>query len=462
MKTLLIALFEILCFLPLFSQNPIIREEYFELNNNQWDKVSIVERVFDNQGILTNTKELYFDSSIKKWIPQTETWFDQFGNRIRTRRQFFIDLNSGFYVEENKKTYNESNQLLLSETYIKADKNSELYLQRREVLTYFADCSYLQKSYFQNGTSEEDLLFSGLTLTITDDNCEFITGVSSGREDIPMERLRDQVRITYSTLRNGQRQRLVEQMTCPETFGCDDFKFSKQETFNADDQLIYGIYGAATDFFRRITTIDYQADQTTYTHELFNRTNNQPTVTLSSREITTIDTAGNILSRKLLFPFSINETQNTYDEQGEILQTIFGFTRKDSTGLNVFADTTNYTYQYYCDGLISERVVDFGNSKSKVAYSYLYPAECGTLSNIGNIAIFPNPATNMLNVINPAFINGAYVLEIYDNLGRFISSNINYRGETQSIDISDLSNGIYYLSIPLEKDRTTQRFVVLK
>lgn len=458
LTVLLITIFS----LPLFSQNPIIREEYFELNNNQWNKVSIVERAFDNQGILTNTKELYFDSSMKKWIPQTETWFDQFGNHIRTRRQFFIDLNSGFYVEENKQTYNESNQLLLSETYIKADNNSELSLQRREVRTYFDDCSYLQESYFQNGPGEENLLFNGATLTITDDNCEFITGVAGNRQNIPIERLRDQVRITYSTLRNGQQQRLVEHMTCPEIFGCDDFKFSKQETFNVDNQLIYGIYGAATDFFRRITTIDYQTDRTIYSHEFFNRTNNQPTVTISSREITTVDTAGNLLSRKQFFPLSFSEFQNIYNEQGKILQSISAFSRKDSTGLNVFPDTINYAYQYYCDGLISERVTDYGDFKSKITYSYLHPAECGTLSSIGNIAVFPNPATNILNVTNPAFINGAYDLEIYDNLGRFIRRSSNYRGETQSIDISDLPNGIYYLSIPLEKDRTTQRFVVLQ
>lgn len=460
MKYLLTVIIIILSFLSLFSQNPIVREEYFEQYNNQWEKVSIVERAFDNQGIMTNEKRLYFDNSLNKWIPQKDMWFDQAGNEIRTIRHFFINNDLGFFKEDIQRTFNESNQVLEEKFFIRENKNSDFVLNQRIETSYFDDCSYLQKMYFRDPMSENKLVFSNQTLFIFDKDCRNAATVFSPREDKPIDRMKNEVRITYSNLSNGHENRVVERMICADTFGCDDWEVVNNQTYTTEGKLVMEINGSTNDFFRQITTVEYATDKITYTYENFRRTNEQPNQTLFSRFVTIVDTAGNTLFRKRFEPFYFDELRNIYDKNGLIQQMLFESTRKDSTGLNVYLDTTNYLYQYYCDGLVAEQITDYGSVQSKTAYSYLHPAECGTISNIGNLLLFPNPAAHTINVTNPAFISGAYQLEIYDSYGRFIREATNYRGETQTIDVSDLANGVYLLSIQQEENRTTQTFVI--
>jgi len=460
MKYLLTVILIIHSFLSLFSQNSIVREEYFEQNNHQWEKVSIVERAFDNQGIMTNEKRLYFDNSLNKWIPQTDIWFDQAGNEIRTIRQFFINNDLGFFKEDIQRTFNESNQVLAEKIFIRENKNSAFVLNQRIENIYFEDCSYLQKNYFHDPMSENKLVFSNQSLFIFDKDCRYAATIFSPTEDKPIDRLKNEVRITYNILSNGNKNRVVERIICADTFGCDDWEVVHNQTYTTEGKLVMEINGSINDFFRQTTTVEYATDKITYTYENFRRTNGQPNQTLFSRIITIVDTANNTLFRKRFEPFYFDELRNIYDKNGLIQQTLFESTTKDSTGLNVYVDTTNYLYQYYCDSLVAEQITDYGSIQSRTTFSYLHPAKCGSISNIGNLFLFPNPAVHTINVTNPAFIGGAYELEIYDSFGRFIRNVVNYRGETQTIDVSDLTNGVYYLSIQQKENRTTQTFVI--
>ena len=68
-----------------------------------------------------------------------------------------------------------------------------------------------------------------------------------------------------------------------------------------------------------------------------------------------------------------------------------------------------------------------------------------------NVIIYPNPATNLLNITLP--IESAYTFSIIDLMGKNIQSG--QIGQSKNtIDIVELNTGMYYLSIT-DKDRTS-------
>jgi hypothetical protein len=66
----------------------------------------------------------------------------------------------------------------------------------------------------------------------------------------------------------------------------------------------------------------------------------------------------------------------------------------------------------------------------------------GNVTNVGSVKIFPNPATNEINVINGA--GAAYI--IFDITGRQVAEGI-FISQSQVVDISMLQSGVYLLQI---------------
>ena len=137
-------------------------------------------------------------------------------------------------------------------------------------------------------------------------------------------------------------------------------------------------------------------------------------------------------------------------------------TIKDSTGLQIYRDTTDFIYQYYCDDLIAEQITDYGNYGTKTTLSYLYPAECGQTNTITDFSLFPNPVNSLLTIENEAFVNRSYSLDIFDINGRYIRSISNYRSNAVTVDVANLPNGMYQLSIQNEAGRITKPFTILR
>ncbi len=73
------------------------------------------------------------------------------------------------------------------------------------------------------------------------------------------------------------------------------------------------------------------------------------------------------------------------------------------------------------------------------------------------IKIFPNPSNNILNVDFPDFANEAEIL-FYDVLGKLVF-NMNTFSSKNSIDISVLSKGVYFLKISSNKNSKTFKFI---
>ena len=63
-----------------------------------------------------------------------------------------------------------------------------------------------------------------------------------------------------------------------------------------------------------------------------------------------------------------------------------------------------------------------------------------------NINIYPNPATNEITVIGNLATSSKIILT--DNIGKIVSiTNVKNNRNTHTIDISNLSKGIYFISL---------------
>lgn len=78
--------------------------------------------------------------------------------------------------------------------------------------------------------------------------------------------------------------------------------------------------------------------------------------------------------------------------------------------------------------------------------------------------IFPNPASNILEVALNNNTNEYVELKIFDELGNLIrSQNTTHNLQTISVDVSDLSNGIYFLNLTSDNKRQFYRkFIIIR
>jgi ASPIC/UnbV protein/type IX secretion system substrate protein/VCBS repeat protein len=71
--------------------------------------------------------------------------------------------------------------------------------------------------------------------------------------------------------------------------------------------------------------------------------------------------------------------------------------------------------------------------------------------------IFPNPTSGIVNI--KSTINQDFILTIFDAIGRKISSKA-YININKSINVNDLSNGVYFFSFNTEKGEITKKVVI--
>lgn len=126
------------------------------------------------------------------------------------------------------------------------------------------------------------------------------------------------------------------------------------------------------------------------------------------------------------------------------------------------------TYNYYDDSTselvlrsstITVSVPFVGDNTSSVLESYIgntLSTSSSMLADLNQVKIYPNPATNKL-YIEDAYKNTIQHINITDVSGRTIySSNTN----TSQIDISQLVNGAYFLTLKLSDGRqATKQFI---
>ena len=114
----------------------------------------------------------------------------------------------------------------------------------------------------------------------------------------------------------------------------------------------------------------------------------------------------------------------------------------------------------------SDNTKELENGDYKYCVIPVYPIECDldekcfeTNINVGvinykdNITIYPNPATNVINIFGDSVLE----VKIYNNIGQLILNEYN----TNEINVSKLTNGIYILSIETLTGNTIQKKITI-
>ncbi|MBG7613311.1 T9SS type A sorting domain-containing protein [Polaribacter sp. BAL334] len=87
---------------------------------------------------------------------------------------------------------------------------------------------------------------------------------------------------------------------------------------------------------------------------------------------------------------------------------------------------------------------------------YMYVAgTAGVEDNLFNVSIYPNPASNRLNISAANTIQNA---EIYNVLGKKVM-NVTINKTSESIDISNLASGVYMIKYNIENNVGTAKFI---
>lgn len=75
---------------------------------------------------------------------------------------------------------------------------------------------------------------------------------------------------------------------------------------------------------------------------------------------------------------------------------------------------------------------------------------------------YPNPARGMLNIEFQGPGHPDIALEIYDALGRKIMAREFYHvgGMVESVDVSGMLRGVYYLKIRMDKQQATRKILI--
>ena len=83
----------------------------------------------------------------------------------------------------------------------------------------------------------------------------------------------------------------------------------------------------------------------------------------------------------------------------------------------------------------------------------------GSDQNIGSVAMYPNPAKNILNISNPQGLD-LERLEIYDLRGRLVqATDLRGMGSSKIIDVNQLAAASYYVKIMGENGQTIKRLL---
>lgn len=100
---------------------------------------------------------------------------------------------------------------------------------------------------------------------------------------------------------------------------------------------------------------------------------------------------------------------------------------------------------------------DFGTSQTLSFTNISLNNDDFSLFN--SISIYPNPAKNKLNIVIPNLLNldGSY--QIYNTLGQVIATRKISTQNDLSIDVSNLSNGVYMINLTLEGQNKVLKFI---
>jgi hypothetical protein len=149
------------------------------------------------------------------------------------------------------------------------------------------------------------------------------------------------------------------------------------------------------------------------------------------------------------------------DYNGTVLDAKSCTGNSDESGNSIASERCNV----YTSGVFLSPIVSFSNIP--VSHSlpiqqndiFLCKLQCNYILTIPEFAfyefeLFPNPTSNIINIVNIK----TKKVKIYDSTGQLIYSNDNQ--DVHTIDLSDLSNGFYLISLEMYEKTVYKRLII--
>lgn len=442
-----------------FSQNPIIKEEHYHLIGNEWGKVSVTERSYDENYALTYQNFAYFEDRLNDWLINEEVYYDINGEVIK--RIFRYYLNDKIITSESITKYNEKGQLLYKSTSEQNGVEASFLIWEEQKSTFFNEYTFVLK-YYRRPAVSEALQLNSQNLYIYDEEYRFVKAIYLDKEVKNYEDYINSYEIVYENLSDGRRRRTV---TYHDPVDSKSSYVLRKETFDEHGKTLFLENSFCPSCPLEVTETQYSEEQVKEIQSIYQKGDPVGSLSLSCRREVTKTPDGSILQRIQAKPFNSYTQDFLYNNLGYLMEIKSVSQQKLESG-NIEESTSIkfYDYKYNCDSLPLERTESEKGIyfKTRIDYTYLFPTFC-ELNNTEEFSanIYPNPVDDLLTLESTYFLIEQPTFDIIDPLGRVIKKEVGQPEYIQTINTSDLLQGTYFVSFRTKNKRVSKPFVVL-
>ena len=160
---------------------------------------------------------------------------------------------------------------------------------------------------------------------------------------------------------------------------------------------------------------------------------------------------------------SVNVTMNTVPivtiiADGDTLRTMAGTNYQWYINGSIIPGAASQSYVANETGTYTVDVT-FANGCTGSSSDYYHSMTSIKEMNLGTIELYPNPATEMLNLRFSESLNGTFVITIYDQTGRAIMNDSYMIDGIMSVDVSSLEPGVYHIAVVNQEYEANMRFI---
>jgi YD repeat-containing protein len=472
MKTNLPLWVLMLCNTFLLAQPKLIQEDYYKLDSitREETKARQITYAYDEAGrVIEKIEKHWIDDERWEVISIDEFAFNENGDPTLVSHLIPADTMQDFFTSSFRyeTEYDEKNR-----------KTKEFSLFFNPVIDDWVFLQIYTWRYNENDclTEKERIKFSpifgGQTLELEEfyysNSCQadssLVQVISTG---IPEWRMWQKKRYSYDETENANSTEIYAWDTDMENWVLDRVTLEKLD--EKGRWLEHDILFANTGKIDRFVRSFDEQDQLVYS-AILSRAPGQTEFQTESETITAYDEAGQVTSIKRTHDGELYQEIN-YDYRYDIN----GFlTRQDYRSI-IYYHQTNYIeettqkFENYCDGLarkseLSQFYSNLGTQEYLIDYIYDEGINCEAAPTHEPIIVYPNPTPDGIVHIQSEFLLYAPIQYlVFDNLGRqLLSGELTERVTAQTLDLSALQNGIYYLYLLHDSKNTIRKLIIQK
>jgi len=472
MKTLLINLLFYLLPLTICAQNPILLAEEHTDDSDGWYWTASTERTYDKADrlICQNIRKRDSGSAIRRI---NDICFDEAGNQIETSEGYIGRFDEGQYIWKTVSKFNKDGRQIRFEALEKEATSDIFQFQYGSYAEFMDDEIVLFKFLDENGNINVE---TGYSIAVYDEKNMRVGQASTRNINLDYQILKNRFRVTERDLENGNKQIVYEKLRCAHFDTCRTFCPELLDTctvWNIVSNKVYDNLGRLVldgpipsgSKSLKLLTYKYEPNKVSDIYEIFRIRSSQNDTILTFRIETIKDKQENLLYQKRNYSTSFEIINNHYNEDNLIIRSDITKAEENWGIIDTSTNSIYYDYEFYCDGLVKERLArrDTLNTYfKKLTYNYKYPpVNCpDELIPTPIIQLFPNPANQFFKLSSDLFKDYAVDILVMNNIGQKIIMQKNIRHNNQEIDISSLSNGIYFVSIFAGKQVFSKKLII--